>query len=43
MVECLNEGRNLTKLSAFALSKTIHSIAGGVKGIKKLRSAQLLV
>ena len=43
IVEWLNENRNLTKLSPFALSKTIHSIAGGAKGIKKLRSAQLLV
>ena len=43
IVEWLNEGRNLSKLSPFALPKTIHSIAGGAKGIKKLRSAQLLV
>ena len=43
IVEYLNEGRNLTKLSPCALLKTIHSIAGGAKGIKKLRSAELLV
>ena len=43
IVEWLNESRNRTKLSPFALSKPIHSIAGGAKGIKKLLSAQLLV
>ena len=32
-----------SKTVTFALSKTTHSIAGGAKGIEKLRSAQLLV
>ena len=34
IVECLDEGRDLTKLSPFALSKTIHSISGGAQDIK---------
>ena len=43
IVECLDEDRDLTKLWPFALSKAIHSIAGGAKDIKKLRSGQLVV
>ena len=36
IVECLDEGQ-----APFALSKAIHSIAGGAKDIKKLRLGQL--
>ena len=43
IVECLDDGRDLTKLSPFALSKVIHSTAGGAKDIKKLPSRQLFV
>ena len=39
----VDEGRVLTKLSRLALSKSIHSIAGGARNINKLRSGQLLV
>ena len=43
IVEFLDEGRYLTKLSPSALSNAIHSLAGGAEDIKKHRSEQLLV
>ena len=43
ITEYLDEGRDLTKLSTFALSNVINSIADGANDIKKLRSGQLLV